>query len=384
MNPNELTVTGTAQTNTWFARLFGIDHFDVSAHANACSPCSSTPVDIVIAIDRTGSMCIADRTPAATAPISTTPRTACARCSGILNPPYAQIGMVAFPPVQTTATDPCAAPYNSLGGNGYDGYDSRHPRLCDRHDQRQLQDRRRCSTRPRACTCTPTTARRPRASRPAATPPTARRCARPRPSCSRTAAPNVPDYIVFLTDGEANIGSVYGANDPTYPPGNADDQQPCHTAINLANAYKAAGHDDLQHRLRARQQRQLHRRRASTRRTLERQLGRRAPPPTASCYHYASNTDESPAITSYHTLSQIASPGDFYNQPNAGQLEHDLRRASRPTSARARAASSTTTSSADVAGRLPEAGARDRYAVGHNARMAMRPRYRVRIEYCVP
>ena len=30
---------------------------------------------------------------------------------------------------------------------------------------------------------------------------------------------------------------------------------------------------------------------------------------------------ESPAITSYTTLSQIASPGDFYNQPNAGQLD---------------------------------------------------------------
>ena len=48
-----------------------------------------------------------------------------------------------------------------------------------------------------------------------------------------------PDYIVFLTDGEANMGSVYGYNDATYPPGNTDDQQPCHTAINLANQYKA-------------------------------------------------------------------------------------------------------------------------------------------------
>ena len=49
---------------------------------------------------------------------------------------------------------------------------------------------------------------------------------------------NIPDYIVFLTDGEANIGSVYS---PTYPQNNADDQQPCHTAINLANTYKSQG-----------------------------------------------------------------------------------------------------------------------------------------------
>jgi hypothetical protein len=30
---------------------------------------------------------------------------------------------------------------------------------------------------------------------------------------------------------------------------------------------------------------------------------------------------ESPQITSYTTLSDIASPGNFYNQPNAGQLD---------------------------------------------------------------
>jgi uncharacterized membrane protein len=35
VNPNELTVAGTASTDTWFAKLFGVDHFDLSAHANA-------------------------------------------------------------------------------------------------------------------------------------------------------------------------------------------------------------------------------------------------------------------------------------------------------------------------------------------------------------
>ena len=33
----------------------------------------------------------------------------------LLNPPDAQVGMVAFPPVQTTLTGACSAPYNSLG-----------------------------------------------------------------------------------------------------------------------------------------------------------------------------------------------------------------------------------------------------------------------------
>ena len=34
---------------------------------------------------------------------------------------------------------------------------------------------------------------------------------------------NVPDFIVFLTDGEANIGSVYSKTDPTFPQGGKDD-----------------------------------------------------------------------------------------------------------------------------------------------------------------
>ena len=35
---------------------------------------------------------------------------------------------------------------------------------------------------------------------------------------------NVPDFIVFLTDGEANIGSVYST---TYPLNGPDDKNPC-------------------------------------------------------------------------------------------------------------------------------------------------------------
>ena len=43
--------------------------------------------------------------------------------------------------------------------------------------------------------------------------------------------------------------------------------------------------------------------------------------PTAGCVHYASPTAESPALTSYNTLAAIASPGNFYNQPTAGELD---------------------------------------------------------------
>jgi hypothetical protein len=316
VNPNQLTVSATGQTQTWFARIFGINHFDLTAHANACSPCSSTPVDIVIAIDRTGSMC--------------TPTDSAGNCIdldnakdgvrtmlGILNPPAAEVGMVAFPPVQSTGTSACAAPYNSLGGNGYDGYDSATrgyvtDTISGAYKTGNVLD--------------PTsglylhTVDGP-----------ANSCIEAGGNTSYSEAlrqaqnelltngrPNVPNYIVFLTDGEANIGSVYGATDPTYPAGNTDDQQPCHTAVNLANSYKAAGTTiySIGYALGSSVNCTAggFRKKNSSGNWVSCSAG------TAGCYHYASNTDESPAITSFSTLSQIASPGDFYNQPSAGQL----------------------------------------------------------------
>jgi Putative Flp pilus-assembly TadE/G-like len=316
VNPNQLTVSASGQTNTWFARIFGISHFDVSAHANACSPCSSTPVDIVIAIDRTGSMC--------------TPKDSQGNCIdldnakdgvrtmlGMLNPPSAQIGMVAFPPVQSTATSACGAPYNSLGGNGYDGYDSA--------TRGYVTDTISGSYKIGNVLDTSSGLYLHTVGGPASS------CIQGGGNTSYSEAlrqaqnelltdgrPNVPNYIVFLTDGEANIGSVYGVSDPTYPAGNSDDQQPCHTAISLANGYKAAGTTiySIGYALGSNVNCTAggFRTKNSQGNWVSCTAG------TANCYHYASTTDESPTINSYNTLSQIASPGDFYNQPSAGQL----------------------------------------------------------------
>jgi hypothetical protein len=314
VNPNQLTVSATGQTSTWFARIFGINHFDVSAHANACSPCASTPVDIVIAIDRTGSMC--------------TPTDAQGNCTDLdnakdgvrtmlnmLNPPSTQIGMVAFPPVQDTAASACAAPYNSLGNNGYDGYDSA--------SRGYVTDTIGGSYKTGNVLDTSSGLYLHTVDGPASS------CIQGGGNTSYSEAlrqaqselltngrPNVPNYIVFLTDGEANIGSVYGT---AYPPGNTDDQQPCHTAINLANGYKAAGTTiySIGYALGNNVDCTAggFRKRNNQNQWVSCTAG------TANCYHYASTTDESPAITSYNTLSQIATPGDFYNQPSAGQLD---------------------------------------------------------------
>lgn len=333
-NPNELIVSGTATTNTWFARMLGIDHFTVSAHANACSPCSSAPVDIMLAIDRTGSMC--------------TPTDSHGNCTdldnakdgvrtmlGILNPPVAEIGMLAFPPVQTTSSNVCGAPYNSLGSNGYDGYDSAtRGYITDPLGTDYKTSATTLNTasglyvhttdgRSSACIQAGGNTSYSEALRQA------------HAELLRDGRPNVPKYIVLLTDGEANIGSVYGPGDPTYPPGNPDDQQPCHTAINLADAYKTegmtiytigyalgnldctAGQWPWIKAVAAVKKKGKIVTPAVPAHWCDPSMG------DTNCYHTAggAGNPESPTITSNQTLSQIASPGDFYNQPNPGQLD---------------------------------------------------------------
>ncbi len=315
VNPNALVVNGTASTNTWFARIFGISSFSVSARANACSPCSSTPVDIVIAIDRTGSMC----SPTGSGGTCTDLNNAKAGVRtmlGILNPPYAQVGMVSFPPLQSTASNVCDAPYNSLGGNGYDGFDSATRGYVTDTINGNYKTGAALNTSSGLYLHT--------------VPGPASACIRAGGNTSYSEAlrqaqaellangrPNVPNYIVFLTDGEANIGSVYGPN-TAYPQNNADDVQPCQTAINVANSYKAQGTTiySVGYAL----GNNVECTRGAFRKRDAQNNWQPCTLPTAGCYHYASNTDESPAITSYNTLSQIASPGNFYNQPNAAQL----------------------------------------------------------------
>ena len=54
---NGIVVRSTSNVPTWFGRVIGINHLQVSARATACSPCTVKPLDIMVVLDRTGSMC---------------------------------------------------------------------------------------------------------------------------------------------------------------------------------------------------------------------------------------------------------------------------------------------------------------------------------------
>ena len=56
-NPaNTVHVTEDASVPTTFLRVIGIDTIPETVHAQACSPCGAVPLDVMIVLDRTGSM----------------------------------------------------------------------------------------------------------------------------------------------------------------------------------------------------------------------------------------------------------------------------------------------------------------------------------------
>ena len=54
---NMVSVNETANVPTFFSKIVGVNSFDLHVHAAACSPCGAKPVDIILVLDRTGSMC---------------------------------------------------------------------------------------------------------------------------------------------------------------------------------------------------------------------------------------------------------------------------------------------------------------------------------------
>ena len=57
-NPvNAIVVEETTTVSTRFARVLGVDEMEVTARATACSPCGSRPLDVMLVLDRTLSMC---------------------------------------------------------------------------------------------------------------------------------------------------------------------------------------------------------------------------------------------------------------------------------------------------------------------------------------
>lgn len=98
-NYNAVRVDANAPVRTLFGRVIGINSITVKATATACSPCTAKPLDIVIALDRTGSMCqTGGGTPDPSCTDLNNARNGIRTFLGYMDPTIDFVGLALFPP----------------------------------------------------------------------------------------------------------------------------------------------------------------------------------------------------------------------------------------------------------------------------------------------
>lgn len=110
---NGITVTATADVPTWFARVLGRTSFTVNATSTACSPCSTKGFDVMVVLDRTGSMCTDSSGHSSCADLENA-RAGIKQFLRAMDPSLDKVGLAVLPPVVDNR-DRCAAPYDRSG-----------------------------------------------------------------------------------------------------------------------------------------------------------------------------------------------------------------------------------------------------------------------------
>jgi hypothetical protein len=292
---NAISVVQTATVETKFAKVLGIDDFEVAARSTACAPCGGRELDVILVLDRTWSMCqthsgsVDSRCLSATLPRVgvdlQNAKDGIHTFLGFMDPTLDKVGLVVLPPTASGASH-CAWPgltgytaYNSAGAAGASQYvvaplDDDYKVNGEINDSSQLVSSLDC-IQAGGVTAYATALEQAQA------------------ELDRNGREDVQDVIVFLSDGAANYGSTTYGNSSPYR------TQPCRQGVNSAATIKNRG-------------------------TLIYTIGYDLDAVNGSitynrCQSYT-GVNESPAITAYEALQAIASPNSFHNQPSPGEL----------------------------------------------------------------
>lgn len=291
---NAVQVKGTAVVDTWFARIFGIDTIDIEATATACSPCSTKPVDVMLVLDRTGSMC------------QFSGGGYDSNCTDLKNmqegvntflrffdPTQAKVGLAVFPPAESGNGSSCDQPQTT----NYHSPDAKYVLVPLSNDFRNPDGTLNTnSSLVSTVSCI----------RANGMTSYAHAIEEAQAELGRSGRPNVPDVIVFFSDGAANHGPK-AHRGVAIPPTSDYRLRPCRRGVDSATLARGAGTIvySIGYDLDA--------------------LGGGAQRCERSRFYSDDNrtppTDEQPRITATEALQGIA--GDlthFYEKPNPGQL----------------------------------------------------------------
>ena len=293
---NAVVVLEKAPAKTFFAGLFGIDEIKITARSTACSPCGIKPLDIMMVLDRTGSMCLTSS--GANDPACTDLNNAREGMKTFLTnlePETQWVGLAVLPP---SPTNECAAPahHSTTAANSAYRTNSKYTivPLSDDYSEERVLDPD--SDLVYTINCQKGNGYTAYANALEA----AQR------ELDASGRPGVKDVIVFLSDGAANIGPV------DLPLSSDYRRRPCRQGVTSAATIKARGTliYSIGYDLNA--------------------LGGGANVCQTTASSGAPGADESPAITAYQALHDIATPTGcsggavpgrcFYNKPSPGQL----------------------------------------------------------------
>jgi Putative Flp pilus-assembly TadE/G-like/von Willebrand factor type A domain len=276
---NTVVVEQTTVVPTIFAKVLGIDQFTIKAKATACSPCSSKPLDIMLVLDRTGSMCQdsdGDNDPACTD--LNNAKAGLVEFVQYMDPAIHKIGLAVFPP-RASGTSSCSTPQSSNYNSTSAAY-TIVPLSNDFKINGNLNESSQLVSTIRCQRGGGTTAYAHAIERAQAELQSSR---------GRSGVQNV---IVFFSDGAANTGPSYLSSTSPYR------RQPCRQGVSSAGVVKGAG-------------------------TLVYTIGYDLDALGGGANVCRSYTGalESPAITAYDALRLMATNGDtFFNRPNPGDL----------------------------------------------------------------
>jgi Putative Flp pilus-assembly TadE/G-like/von Willebrand factor type A domain len=276
---NTVVVEQTTKVPTLFARVLGIDEFTISAKATACSPCSSRPLDIMLVLDRTGSMCQdSNGNSQSGCPDLQNARAGLLEFVHYMDPAMHKIGFTVFPPA-TSGSARCNTPASS----NYNSTSAVYNVVQLSSDYKIGDDLNTSSRLVSTINCQQgggTTAYA-----------NAIENAQAELQSSRGRS-GVQNVIIMFSDGAANTGPTYYSTTSPYR------RRPCAQGVSSAAAAKSAG-------------------------TLIYTIGYDLDAMGGGANRCQSYTGalESPTITAYTALQQMATNIEtFFNQPNPGDL----------------------------------------------------------------
>ena len=224
---NAVQVTATSEVKTIFAKVLGFDSLTVKATATACSPCSAKPLDVMVVLDRTGSMCQksngADDHPACTDHANAT--SGIRTFLGFMDPKLDRVGLAVLPPAPDV-NHVCTTP----NGANNDNYDLAGAAYVVAHLQGGFLTADGTQLNP-----TSNLVQTLGCLQPAGRTAYADAIDRAKDELRTNGRSGVQDVIILLSDGAANTGPAWHGNTSPYR------TQPCHQGITSSKAAQTTG-----------------------------------------------------------------------------------------------------------------------------------------------